>query len=186
MLPSAHSDSVGTPKRLISRLHSPGLQYPCPTLRRRPRGRRRMVGGHRGALLPRCRTLPFLSRCRFIPALPNVSTERRPQQDLSRAISASIHRAPMASRRRGCRRGTDAVDAGGFGVATGGKAFTWSVAQHSVCELSDTKLSGPRDEGRAGDGHAGSQWSQWTSSSGAPASSASTQSTSLMRLTSIS
>ena len=32
------------PETLISRLHSPACRYPCPTLRRRPRGRRRMVG----------------------------------------------------------------------------------------------------------------------------------------------
>ena len=44
--------------------------------------------------------------------------------------------------------------------------------------LSVPRLSGPRDEGRADDGHDGSHWSQWTSSSGSPASSASTQSTS--------
>jgi hypothetical protein len=32
------------PETLISRLHSPACRYPCPTLRRRPCGRRRMVG----------------------------------------------------------------------------------------------------------------------------------------------
>ena len=32
------------PETLISRLHRPACRYPCPTLRRRPRGRRRMVG----------------------------------------------------------------------------------------------------------------------------------------------
>ena len=32
------------PETLISRLHSPACRFPYPTLRRRPRGRRRMVG----------------------------------------------------------------------------------------------------------------------------------------------
>ena len=32
------------PETLISRLHSPACRYPYPTLRQRPRGRRRMVG----------------------------------------------------------------------------------------------------------------------------------------------
>jgi hypothetical protein len=55
----------------------PCLQVPLsnasPTPSRTPTHGR----GHRGALLLRCRTLPFLSRCRLIPALPNDSTESR-------------------------------------------------------------------------------------------------------------
>jgi hypothetical protein len=45
-----------------------GLHVPLSTLRRRPRGRRRMTRGHRGSLLLRCRAFSSLSSCRFIPA----------------------------------------------------------------------------------------------------------------------
>ena len=38
-----------------------------------------MAQDHRGALLLRCRTLSFLSRCRFIPALPNDASSGRQQ-----------------------------------------------------------------------------------------------------------
>src|SRR6266571_7440778 len=47
-----------------------GLHVPLSTLRRRPRGRRRMTRGHRGSLLLRCRALSSPSPCRFIPAHP--------------------------------------------------------------------------------------------------------------------
>jgi len=67
--PSAYKHDVGTPNRLISRLNSPAHTYPCPTLRRHPRGRQRMARGHRGSLLLRRTALSSASPCRFLPAL---------------------------------------------------------------------------------------------------------------------
>ena len=69
MLPSAHSDSVGTPKRLISRLNSPACRYPCQRFAAALADDDAWLGATVVSLLLRCRTLPFLSPCRFIPAL---------------------------------------------------------------------------------------------------------------------
>ena len=88
------------PETLISRLHSPACRYPdqrfAAVLGTPTHGR-----GHRGALLLRCRTLSFLSRCRFIPALPNGVPRyiRRRFQSIMPARRVST--ASMAAESRG-------------------------------------------------------------------------------------
>jgi hypothetical protein len=69
VLPSAQLNGVGT-------LVAPGFAaqysaraYPLSTLRLHPCECRRMTRGHRGWLGLRCKTLPFSTPCRFIPAL---------------------------------------------------------------------------------------------------------------------
>lgn len=65
------SDSVGTPDSVISRLNSLACTFPCRRFTGPLTGRPCTARGHRGSLALRCRTPPFLTPCRFIPALQN-------------------------------------------------------------------------------------------------------------------
>ena len=109
------------PETLISRLNDSACTYPCPTLRRRPHGRRRRTRGHRGSLLLRCRTLSFLSRCRFIPALPNAATAGLPPSTQTPNTASMID---PTERARYCRRDCEWVDYSSdrFGCPSHGRA----------------------------------------------------------------
>src|ERR1051326_691022 len=93
MLPSG-VQTASAPRSTDFAARCPACTCPCPTLRRHPRGCRRMARGRRGSLLLRRRALSSPPSCRFIPA--HLEPLDAPQLSRRRSMPTPAGRVPAS------------------------------------------------------------------------------------------